>query len=155
MRADLERDLDRWRWLLEDRFGDDLVALVVFGSQMTGLARPESDLDVVLVIRGLPPGRMDRRRVVRPIIRSVGDAFAETVSTILLTPEEAQTIKPFYLGILEGHRLVVDRGGIFRGILDRLEHRLRELGSQRLVDEFGHPYWDLKPDYRLGEDIVL
>jgi len=24
-----------------------------------------------------------------------------------------------------------------------------------LTDELGNPYWDLKPDYVLGEDVVL
>ncbi len=85
----------------------------------------------------------------------VSDQFAETMSAIPLRPEEAVTIKPYYLGFLEGHRLLVDREGFFRQILDRLERRLKELGSRRLVDELGNPYWDLKPDYVLGEDVEL
>jgi hypothetical protein len=28
-------------------------------------------------------------------------------------------------------------------------------GARRLTDERGNPYWDLKPDYVLGEDVVL
>jgi hypothetical protein len=40
-------------------------------------------------------------------------------------------------------------------VLDRLERRLAELGSRRLVDRHDETYWDLKPDYVLGEDIVL
>lgn len=89
------------------------------------------------------------------IAHAVSDEFAETISVVPLTPEEALTIKPYYLGFLEGHRLVVDRDGFFRRVLDRLERRLTELGSRRLTDELGNPYWDLKPDYVLGEDVVL
>jgi hypothetical protein len=29
------------------------------------------------------------------------------------------------------------------------------MGSRRLTDERGNPYWDLKPDDVLGEDVVL
>jgi predicted nucleotidyltransferase len=155
VRPDLEQGLERLRGALESRFGDDLVTLAAFGSQVQGRARPESDLDLLLVIRGLPRQRFARRRLVHPIIRSVGDEFADTVSSILLTPEEAITVKPFYLGFLDGHRLIVDRDGFFRGVLDRLTERLRALGSRRLTDELGNPYWDLKPDYVLGEDVVL
>ena len=155
MRPDLERGLERLRAALESRFGEDLVTLAVFGSQAQDKQRPESDLDLLLVIRGLPRQRFARRRLVSPIVRSVGDEFAETASSILLTPEEAVAVKPFYLGFLEGHRLVVDRAGFFRGVLDRLSVRLRELGARRLTDELGNPYWDLKPDYVLGEDVVL
>jgi hypothetical protein len=49
----------------------------------------------------------------------------------------------------------VDLDGFFRAVLDRLERRLAELGSRRLSDERGNPCWDLKPDYVLGEDVVL
>jgi len=155
MTPELEHDLQRYREALEARFGDNLVTLAAFGSRVVGKATPESDLDLLVVIRGLPKARLARRTIVDPIARTVSDAFAETVSTILLTPEEALTIKPFYLGFLEGHRLIVDRDGFFGVILDRLKRRLQQLGSRRLVDELGNPYWDLKPDYVLGEDVVL
>jgi hypothetical protein len=65
------------------------------GSQITSLGRPESDLDLLLVIRGLPRRRYDRRRLLSPILYGVSDVFAETASTIPLTPEEASTVKPF------------------------------------------------------------
>jgi predicted nucleotidyltransferase len=155
MSPELEHNLQRYREALEARFGDNLVTLAAFGSRMQGKATPESDLDLLVVISGLPKARLARRTIVDPIARTVSDAFAETVSTILLTPEEALTIKPFYLGFLEGHRLIVDRDGFFGVILDRLTRRLQQLGSRRLVDELGNPYWDLKPDYVLGEDVVL
>lgn len=155
VRPDLEEDVHRFKAALEARFGDDLVTLAIFGSQVQGRERPESDLDLLVVIRGLPCQRFARRRLVSPILRAMPPSFAETVAMILLTPEEAATVKPFYLGMLDGHRLLIDRDGFFRSVLDRLEARLRELGSRRLTDELGNPYWDLKPDYVLGEDVVL
>lgn len=155
MHADLEEPLRRFQEALEARFGTALVALAVFGSQVQGRERPESDLDLLLVIEGLPRRRLDRWSEIGPIAHAVSDAFAETVSAILLTPEEARTVKPYYLGFQEGHRLLVDRDGFLRAVLDRLEARLRELGARRLTDELGNPYWDLKPDYVLGEDVVL
>lgn len=145
----------RFREALERRFEGDLVTLAAFGSQVQGIARPDSDLDLLVVIRGLPRRRLERRRLLAPVIHGVSDAFAERVSTILLTPEEAETIKPFYLGFLDGHWLVVDRDGFMRGVLARLRRRLTELGARRLTDDRGNPYWDLKPDYVLGEDVVL
>ena len=151
----LRRDLGRFQAALEQHFGSDLVTLVVFGSQVQGRARPESDLDLLLIIEGLPRGRMDRRRLLRQLAHGVSKQFGETASLILLTPAQAVSVKPFYLGILEGHEVLVDRGGFFRKVLDRLTARLAELGSRRLTDEKGNPYWDLKPDYRLGEDIVI
>jgi predicted nucleotidyltransferase len=151
----LEAPLQRFREVLEARLGSALVTLAVFGSQVTGRARPESDLDVLLVVEDLPPSRLQRQGLALDIAHAVSDEFAERVSIIALTPEEARTIKPFYLGFLEGHRLLVDRDRFFAGVLQRLRARLAELGARRLTDERGNPYWDLKPDYVLGEDVVL
>ncbi len=89
----LEKELERYRDVLEARFGEALVALVAFGSQVQERARP--DLDLLVVIRGLPPRRLDRRRLLGPLAHQVSDDFAATVSAVLLTPEEASTIKPF------------------------------------------------------------
>ena len=155
MDAALEKDLEQFRDVLEARFGDALVSLVAFGSQVQGRARPESDLDLLIVVRDLPRRRMDRRRLLSDLAHRVSDPFAATVSIIVLTPDEASSVKPFYLGLLDGHRRLVDRGDLMRGILTRLEARLTELGSRRLTDERGNVYWDLKPDYVLGEDVVL
>jgi predicted nucleotidyltransferase len=151
----LEEDLQRFHDALRARFGDDLITLAAFGSQVLGTARPESDLDLLVVALGLPKRRLDRHGVILSIAHAVSDAFAARVSAVPLTPEEASTIKPFYLGLLEGHRVLVDRGEFLGGILDRLRRRLAELGARRLTDDRGHPYWDLKPDYVLGEDVVL
>lgn len=153
--AVLEKELERYKDVLEARFGEALVALVAFGSQAQERARPESDLDLLIVIRDLPPRRLDRRRLLGPLAHEVSDHFANTVSAVLLTPTEASTIKPFYLGLLDGYRALVDREGFMQAIVARLERRLRELGARRLTDAHGDSYWDLKPDYVLGEDVVL
>jgi predicted nucleotidyltransferase len=153
--AELKADLERYREALEKRFGQDLVTLALFGSQAQGRETATSDLDVLLVIRGLPKRRTERRALLRPIVRAIGDRFADSLSTIPLTPQEAVSVKPFYLGFLDGHRLLVDRDDFFRGVLDRLRQRLQELGARRLVDDYGETYWDLKPDYVFGEDVTL
>jgi uncharacterized protein len=155
MDRSLESELERFCAALEACYGDDVLTVAAFGSRVRGTARPESDLDVLVVIRGLPRRRLDRHRVIGAVAHAISDEFAACVSVIPLTPEEASTVKPFYLGMLDGHRLLVDRDGFLAGVLRRLERRLAELGARRLVDELGNPYWDLKPDYVLGEDVRL
>ena len=42
-------------------YGERLVRMVLFGSQARGDAEPESDIDVLVVLRGpVDPGRRDR-----------------------------------------------------------------------------------------------
>jgi hypothetical protein len=44
------------------RFGDQLVSVVLFGSVARGQAREPSNIDLLLVARGLPRSLRDRRR---------------------------------------------------------------------------------------------
>jgi len=140
---------------LEDRFGPDLVSVVLFGSWVRGEGRAESDLDLLVVIRGLAGGRFERYRPVHELARKVSEELADRLSLIVSTPDGAEHVKPYYLGMLSGHVMLRDVGGFFAAILDRLERRLRELGARRHVDEDGYEYWDLKPDWKPGDVVTL
>jgi hypothetical protein len=155
MRSSLQASLDRYLDLLRGHFGADLVSVVLFGSWARDAARPESDVDLLIVARGLPRSRLDRRGVFVRLARGVSEEFRDTVMPVLLTPEEAIRVKPFYLGMLSGHRVLWDAGGFFAGVLDRLRARLAELGARRCVDPDGYEYWDLKPDWKPGDVVTL
>jgi predicted nucleotidyltransferase len=153
--AQLSSGLRRYVEALDRRFGDRLVSVVLFGSWARERARPDSDLDLLVVIRDLPSDRSERHRALYQLPREVSEAFAEVASPIALTPEEAERVKPYYLGMLSGHVLLHDAGGFFAGILQRLQQRLGELGARRYVDKDGYEYWDLKPDWKPGDVVVL
>lgn len=133
-------DVDRYVQLLEARFSRDLLSVVVFGSRVRGTAKPDSDLDVLVVARGLPVRRWPRYEGVRAAAREVSEEFAAMRSVIALTPEEAATVRPYYLGMLSGHILLRDQERFFEGVLARLQRRLRELGARRYRDADGYEY---------------
>lgn len=106
----LADDLRRYVEILDRHFGDRLVSVVLFGSWARGTAKRESDVDVLVVVRGLPVNRWKRYDPFRPMARAVSDEFAAALAVIALTPEEAATVKPYYLGMLSGYLLLADRG---------------------------------------------
>lgn len=148
-------DLARFVDGLRERLGDSLVSVVAYGSRVRGDAKPESDLDVLVVAEGLPKRALLRHDSVLPVARAASEDFAEALSYVLFTPEEASHVHPFYLGMLSGHLVLHDRDGFFAAVLARLRQRLDELGSKRLVDEDGYEYWDLKPDWKPGDVVEL
>ena len=143
-------------------FGDRLVSLALFGSVARRTARPDSDLDLLLVIKGLPRGRRARLETFDVVERSLApemEALARAgimveLSPVLRTPEDLQTPSPLLLDLTEDAVIRQDEGGVLQAALDDLAQRLRRLGSRRIWVGTRW-YWDLKPDYRRGEIIRL
>jgi predicted nucleotidyltransferase len=147
----LRADLDRYVRALEARFGADLVSIVLFGSWALDEGRTEGDIDLLVVIRGLVGGRFERYQ----LARQVSEELANRLSLIVSTPEGAEHLKPYYLGMLSRHLMLRDTGGFFAAILERLRRRLGEPGARRDVDEDGDEFWDLEPDWKPGNVVTL
>jgi len=143
-------------------YGERLVSLALFGSVARRTARPRSDLDLFLVIEGLPHGRRARLETFDPVERSLAtrmEALARAgvmveLSPVLRTPEDLRTPSPLLLDLTEDAVILQDEGGVLRAALEDLRQRLRRLGSRRIWVGTRW-YWDLKPDYRRGEIIRL
>lgn len=141
-----------------ETLGDRLVSLVLYGSRARGDARPDSDVDLLVVCHGLPAGQLHRGAELRPVWRTIErEAAARTggtghprISPIYKTPEEAARLVPLYLDMVDDARLLHDRDGFFAGVLEGLRRRLAQLGSRRVPFKGGW-YWELKPDARPGE----
>ena len=135
-----------------------LVSLVVFGSVGRGTPRPDSDIDILVVADPLPDGRIPRIREFDAIEQSVASGglsdSAHRLSAIFKTPREVRRGSPLFLDMLDDGRLLCDRDGFFAGELAALKARLDKLGSKRIWKDDTW-YWDLKPDFKPGDEIVL
>lgn len=152
----------RYTELLRTLLGDRLISVVLYGSAARGDAGPTSDIDLLIVIDGLPTGQFARKRLL-----AVADAGFEAslraaeqdgvdarLARIVRTPEEAARVRPLYLDLTEDAVLLHDRDGFFAGVLARLRMSLARLGSRRVWT--GRTwYWDLKSDFRRGDTIEL
>lgn len=147
---------------LLERFGEDLVSVVVYGSVARGEARKDSDVDLLIVLRGAPKGALRRQELFMEVEEKLGEKLDELEETgyhvefspIIKTPEEARVFSPLYLDMVEDAVVLFDRDGFFGGILRRLKERLQELGAERV--RLGKAwYWRLKKDYRFGDVIEI
>lgn len=139
-------------------YGDRLVSLVVFGSVARGVPTPTSDIDVLVIGRDLPQGRIPRNqefeaveKLLRvPLMSARTEGVDTRFSAVFKTPAEVQVGSPLFLDMTEDGKVLFDRDGFWKQYLAGFSARLRRLGARRVWRGEAW-YWDLKPDYRPGE----
>lgn len=142
----------------ERRYGERLVALAVFGSVGRGTMKPDSDIDVLLVVEGLPVGRIPRIEEFAPVESAVAphidaaraQGIDTRISAVIRTPAELRAGSPLMFDMTEDARILHDPQAVLANALMDLRRRLARLGARRVWRD-GWWYWDLKPDYRSGE----
>ena len=143
-------------------YGDQLISFVVFGSVARETFRYDSDIDLLIIAKILPKGRMKRvtqfsavENRIAPFLESLKKEGIDTyISAIFKTPQEAELGSPLFLDMVEDARILYDKNAFFAKRLERLRKRLKELGAKR-VWKGNIWHWVLKPDYRPGEVIEL
>ena len=143
-------------------YGERLVSIVLYGSVARGTMRRDSDVDLLIVARALPRGRLKRvgefesieSTMTEDLCHAASRGITTTLSPIIKTPEEVLTGSPLFLDMVEDARVLYDRNGFFSQELARLRRRLAELGAKRIWK--GNTWhWDLKPDFTCGEVFEL
>ncbi len=143
-------------------YGDRLVSFVVFGSVGRRAMRPDSDIDFLLIADDLPRGRLRRVAEFETVESRVKPQLEEArregvfagLSPIFKTPIEVLSGSPLFLDMVEDSWILYDRDNFFRLELERIRRRLRELGSRRIWKGNAW-YWDLKPDYKYGDEFEI
>ena len=148
-------------WMLEHFATEEVLACALFGSVARNQARPDSDIDLLVVTARTEAETMSRFvRLLRkladepPTLALKESGLSPDPYPIFLTPAQLQDNALILLDVLD-HGIVLYDTGILRQRLDRLQHRLQELGSRKVLHADGSWHWDLKPDWKPGEVVEL
>src|SRR5574340_563839 len=141
-------------------YGPRLVSVALFGSVARGTMRPDSDIDLLLVVDPLPEGRFKRAEEfeavemrLKPLLDDASRAGVATcLSPVFKTPAELHRGSLLFLDLTDQARLLYDKNGTLRAYLDDLAGRLKAMGARRSYKGGGY-YWQLKPDSRWGDRI--
>lgn len=149
--------LNRFKQLLQEKFGVNLISLVLFGSVARNTAGVESDIDLLIILKEAPASYFKRLEPVIDIELKLRESVAFTtmtppmLSTIILSSEEAMENRNIFLDMIEDSIILYDQDSFFNNRLNDLKKRLFELGSEKIILEDRTWYWKLKPDLELGE----
>ena len=138
-----------------------LKGIVLFGSTVRQLKR-ETDVDLLLVMEGLPPQRRARlelfdaleERLASHLSRLRALGFHLEFSPLLRTPREAARFSPLYLDMTHCCRILLDQDGLLARVLERTARYIEESGAHR-VERGLYWYWVLKPGLKSGEEFEM
>ncbi len=91
----LHEILAKLRVYLEQEYGDQLVQVLLFGSQARGDAQPDSDIDVLVVLRDMVDACTEINRISH-VLTSLCLDYAVLVSCVLVAEEQFQRRKDAY-----------------------------------------------------------
>ena len=152
---DYKELLDSFIAQVKGATGDNLISIVLYGSVARGTAGPESDIDLLIILREAPDSYYER---LAPFLKMLLNIRKQPewlrfqmrdlnpyLSLLILSEEEANRPQPIFLDMIEEGRVLVDRDGFVRAQLSELAEQLRVTGAKKVYLEDGHWFWDLKP----------
>jgi len=145
--------------LLKEKFGEDLISLAIYGSVARGDNKRDSDIDLFIVVKNLPPTTIERIRIFdslellleEDIKEMFSKGYYVSFSPIMKTPEEAMRFSPLYMDMTEDAVLIYDKENFLQNLLQRIRKKLNELGYERIW--LGKKWYWRKKDFKFGEVV--
>ncbi|MGC8831776.1 MAG: nucleotidyltransferase domain-containing protein [Thermoproteota archaeon] len=140
-----------------------LTSLAVYGTVARGTAGNDSDIDLLIVSNDFSGSVGRRIDLLFQLEKRLEDELAwlrkhgvyTGFSFYPLTEEEASRKPLLFLDMTEDAVILYDRGRFLERVLTEFKAELLRLGAKRVFVGKENWYWDLKPDYRFGEEIVV
>ena len=148
---------------LEEVLHDELISVVLFGSVARGEAGEGSDIDILIVSEKFMNGsRFDVFNMIDKELKA-SDEYRELkdnqlgtlISPLPLTPSEVEMNPSILLDIVTDGIILYDVDDFIENTMERLRKKLKKMGSRKIFLDKTRYYWDLKPDYKLGEVVII
>ena len=136
---------------LREGMGQNLVALVLFGSRSRGAQRRASDWDIFVLARSLPVSPMKRYARLRSLRNEEPEGGVSFLAKTQMEFEEG--FPSFYLDLALDGVILYDIGGYMEAKLERIKEIIKETGLKRERIPGGF-FWDWKkypgPDWEIS-----
>ncbi|PMQ01426.1 MAG: hypothetical protein CBR30_06265 [Dictyoglomus sp. NZ13-RE01] len=143
----------------KEYYKENLTSFVVFGSCSRNLPTPESDIDLLIILKKAPTGRIKRveefyLNIEKPLENYINDlrkyGINTYISPIIRTEEEVKIGSPLYIDMLTGVKILWDEGNFFSKYLSELKEKLEKLGAEKREG-----YWIYKKNVDKNEGVEV
>jgi len=148
--------------ILKIKANDGLLSVVLYGSVARGKAKPESDIDLLILY---DKEKIDLNKIFSKIViesrekkeykELLEKGIYPEVSPYILAAEELRENPFILLDIMDEGIILYEKAECFRELAKKFKERLKELGSRKVYLEDGSYYWELKPDWKPGEEVEI
>lgn len=150
--------------LLKKALREKLISIVLFGSVARGEAGEGSDIDILIIVKNFK-GLRSRFEIFNEIEKGLRTSeeyralkekkLGTLISPIPLTMEEIKRNPPILLDLVIDGVILYDRDNFMKDKIKHLRNELEKRGAKRIFLGNGKWYWDLKPDYKLGDVVEI
>ena len=125
----LNKVLDEFLQRCKQKFGDNLISIILFGSYARGMATEYSDVDLLIIAKNLPKRRIERYKLMSDIDLEFLKKYHIVLSPILLEPGELPTkvVNPLICGILTGYKIIYDKNNFWKNYLERIKPVIKRI----------------------------
>lgn len=148
---------------LNRTFGDDVIlSVVLFGSIARGVGRKDSDIDLLVLRKEV--GYDPIKRWVDTLLeleegvefeRLLKQGYYPNPSLIFMTPAELSRNPLILLDIMDDGIILTDKNSMLKGMIKTFKKKLKAMGAKKIILEDGSWAWDLKPDWKPGEEVEI
>ncbi len=140
-----------------------LSSFAVYGTVARGTARNDSDIDILVISNNFTGSlglRAENLLKIEELVKTELDWLRKksvytSLSFYPLREEEAEKMPLLFLDLTEEAAILYDKNRFLERVLTNFKARLLKLGAKRVFIDEENWYWDLKPDYRFGEEISI
>lgn len=148
---------------LNNEFGEGVIlSFALFGSVARGEARPDSDIDLLIVHKPIDFDPISK--FVDILLYKISKCCEyRNLRTNGLNPEPYPIFmtekdlyeSPLILLDIQEHGIIIYDSGVLKERFESLRDKLKKLGSKKVILEDGTWYWMIKPDWKPGEVFEL
>ena len=164
MQKEYKELIEEYCSAVKNCFTGRLISICLFGSVAREEAKPDSDIDILIVAEALPKDigmRIKETNEIHEFLKK-SEAYlllqkshrSGLVSDIFFTPAEIKKHPPILLDIIDDGIIVYDKGSFLSNELKILKNRLESHMARKIITAKGH-FWILKPDVAAGEVVEL